>query len=317
MTDAPECGNVMDEVNTGKREEDRMENASREATQVLRASVFTDEISQDWEEVVRTVAEAGLGYVDIRDTWGKSCAYLDKSDWQKMAEVMKRYNVRMGAIQSPFGKCNIEEEDYKKHLAFLPNLIEQAHFFGTNVIRIFPFWQTDQQPARLRANLPAMLPRIVEQLRRATTLAEQEGVYLALEPEHTTYSGTPTEIRMIIDAVKSPALRVAWDANNCWLPDEPIFPDGYEKVRGLVVNVHVKERAVPPGKEEGQRVRAMLGTGVMPWPQIISTLKADGYGGVYTIETHFGAKGPYGWPKLKAATTWFMYALRELLEANA
>jgi L-ribulose-5-phosphate 3-epimerase len=283
----------------------------------MKASVFTDEVSPDWEEAVRTAAGAGLTYVDIRDTWGKSCSELNKSDWQKMAEIMKRYDVRMGAIQSPFGKCNIEEEDYRRHLAFLPNLIEQAHFFGTNVIRIFPFWQTDQRPAKLRANLALMLPRIVEQLRRATGLAEQEGVYLALEPEYTTYCCSPTEIRMIIDAVASPALKVAWDAHNGWLPDEAIFPDGYEKVRGLVVNVHVKELAAPPGQGEGRRVRALLGTGVMPWPQIISTLKADGYDGVYSIETHFGSGGPYGWLKLKAATTWFMYALRELLEANA
>ena len=283
---------------------------------VTKASVFTDEISLDWEEAVSTAAAAGLGYVDIRDTWGKSCSKLDKSDWLKMAEIMKRYDVRMGAIQSPFGKCNIEEEDYQRHLAFLPNLIEQAHFFGTNVIRIFPFWQTNQQRVRVRPNLTEMMPQIVQQLRRATRLAEQEGIYLALEPEHTTYCGTPTEMRMIIDAVDSPALKVSWDAHNGWLPDEPLFPDGYDKVRGLVVNVHVKELAVPPGQEGSRHVRALLGTGVMPWPQIISTLKADGYDGVYSIETHFGSAGPYGWPKLKAATTWFMYALRELLETN-
>lgn len=285
---------------------------------MTKASVFTDEISPDWEEAVRTAAGAGLSYVDIRDTWGKSCSNLEKTDWQKMAEIMKRYDVRLGAIQSPFGKCNIEEEDYSRHLAFLPNLIEEAHFFGTNVIRIFPFWQAEkEQRVRVRPNLAPMLPRIVQQLRRATGLAEQEGVYLALEPEYTTYGGTPSEIRTIIDAVGSPALKVAWDAHNGWLPDEPIFPDGYDKVKGLVVNVHVKDRAAAPGHDESKRVRALLGTGVMPWPQIISTLKADGYDGVYSIETHFGSAGPYGWPKLKAATTWFMYALRELLEANA
>jgi sugar phosphate isomerase/epimerase len=222
----------------------------------------------------------------------------------------------MGAIQSPFGKCHLSEEDYRRHLAFLPNLIEQAHFFGTDVIRIFPFWQTDLSYTRLRPNLTSLLPDIAAKLRRATRSAEQEGILLALEPEHTTYSGSPTEIRMIIDAVDSPALKVCWDVSNGWFPDEPPLPDGHGKIKGLVVNVHVKDRAFPPGEERGRRLPTLLGTGVLPWPEVIQTLKADGYAGVYTIETHFGSEGPYGWPKLKAATAWYMYALREFLEAH-
>jgi sugar phosphate isomerase/epimerase len=283
---------------------------------VTRASVFTDEISPDFEEAVRTAAAAGVRYVDIRNTWGRSCAELNRDDWRKMADIMKRHDVRLGAVQSPFGKCEIAEEEYQRHLAFLPNLIEQAHFFGTDVIRIFPFWQPDRSSTAMRPNLAPMLPEIATKLRRATRLAEQEGVYLALEPEHSTYSGSLSEIRAIIDAVGSPALRVAWDASNGWFPDEPIVPDGYEQVRGLVVNVHVKDRAFPPDQERERRLPTLLGTGLVPWPEIIGRLKTDGYTGVYSIETHFGAEGPYGWAKLKAATTWYMYALRELLEAN-
>jgi sugar phosphate isomerase/epimerase len=234
---------------------------------------------------------------------------------------MARYGLRMGALQSPFGKVDIDDEDYRTHLAFLPNLIEQAHFFGTNVIRVFPFWQPDRTRVAVRDNLRPMLPRIADQLQRATRLAEQEDVFLALEPEGSTYGGSASEMRMIIDAVGSPALRVAWDVSNGWLPDEPPFPTAYEQVKGMVVNVHVKDRAFPPGQEQGRQLPCLLGTGVVPWPQVIRTLKADGYQGVFTIETHFyqprAERGKYGWAKLRAATTWYMYALRELLEENA
>ncbi|HVC33277.1 MAG TPA: sugar phosphate isomerase/epimerase family protein [Chloroflexota bacterium] len=284
---------------------------------MTKASVFTDEISQDFEEAVRTAADAGLTFVDLRNAWNRSCAELKRDDWQKLAEIMQRHGVRLGAIQSPFGKCDLAEDDYQRHLAFLPNLIEQAHFFGTDVIRIFPFWQSDHANTKLRPNLAPLLEEIVTKLRRATRLAEREGVYLALEPEHSTFGGSPTEIRTIVDAVDSPALRVSWDVSNGWLPDEPIFPDGYARVKGLVVNVHVKDRAFPPDEEDGRHAPTLLGAGLVPWPRVIQTLKADGYDGVYTIETHFGSKTRYGWPKLKAATTYYMYALRELLEDNA
>src|SRR3990172_5172111 len=222
-------------------------------------SVFTDEISEDWEEAVRTAAEAGLRHVDVRNTWGRSCAELTRPDWERMAEVLRRYDVRMGAIQSPFGKCELAEDEYQRHLAFLPNLIEQAHFVGTDVIRVFPFWQKAQTAVRLRPGLAPALPEIADKLRRAARMAEQEGVFLALEPEPATYSGTPTETRMIVDAVGSPALRICWDVNNGWYADEPIFPDAYDRVRGLVVNVHVKDQADPPGQERGRRLPCLLG----------------------------------------------------------
>lgn len=284
------------------------------------ASVFTDEISQDFGEAARTAAAAGLRRVDVRKAWGVFSHELPKSKWSEMAAILRDHGLRMGAIQSNFGKCPIEGDGYREHMAFLPVLIEQAHFFGTRVIRTFPFWQTDRSPpgshaGRARPNLREMLPTIVRHFRPAAALAEREDVVLAFEPEHSTFSGSPTEVRTIVDALASPAVRVAWDVSNGWA-DEPIFPDAYEKLRGLVVNVHVKERAFAPGDPagEGRRLPALLGTGAIPWREIIGRLESDGYEGVYTIETHFGARGAYGGEKLKAATTWYMYALRELLE---
>ena len=37
------------------------------------ASVLTDEITMDFADAVRTAADAGLGYVDVRGVWGASC----------------------------------------------------------------------------------------------------------------------------------------------------------------------------------------------------------------------------------------------------
>ena len=282
------------------------------------ASVFTDEISPDFAVACRSAHDAGLRYVDLRNAWGKSCAAMGRDDWQRMAEILTRNELQMGAIQSPFGKCALRDEDYAVHLRYLDNLIAEAHFFKTDVIRIFPFWNEDRTNVKVRESLRQHLPEIADRLGIAARKAEAEGVYLALEPEHSTYSGTCSEIRMIIDAVRCPALAVAWDVSNGWTWDEPIFPDGYELVRGLVKNVHVKECAAPPApptQEPGPRRRMLLGEGVAPWPEVIRRLREDGYQGLFSIETHFGSRGPYGWPKLNAATTYYMYALRELLEA--
>jgi L-ribulose-5-phosphate 3-epimerase len=280
---------------------------------MTRASIFSDEVSPDFGEAATAAAACGLQYIDLRNAFGKQWNQFDREDWQTMRRLLEDNGLRMGCIQSQFGKCDIGEEYESQHFPKVEYLIEEAQFFGVDVIRMFPFWNSDHSHVEVRPNLPVMLPQIAEKLGRALRKIEAAGLTFAIEPEHSTYSGSLTEVRMVIDAVGSPALKVAWDVAND-LGAEPLFPDRYALVRGLVANVHVKERAFPSPDVPPNQMRVLLGTGAVPWPQVIAALEADGYRGVYSIETHFGSRGPYGWPKLKAASTWYMFALRELLE---
>ena len=280
---------------------------------MTRASIFSDEISPDFAEAVETAAACGLQYIDLRNAWGKQWDQYERSDWERMRTLLRDHGMRMGCIQSQFGKCDIGEEYETRHFPKVEYLIEEARFFDVDVIRMFPFWNADHSRVEVRPNLQPTLPRIAEKLGRALRKVEAAGLTFAIEPEHSTYSGSLTEVRMVIDAVGSPALKVAWDVAND-LGETPLFPDRYDLIKGLVANVHVKERAPVHLGAEGYRLRVLLGTGVVPWSQVITTLRDDGYQGVYSVETHFGSRGPYGWPKLKAASTWFMYSLRELLE---
>ncbi len=295
-----------------------------------RASVFTDEISMDFADACQTAAAAGLQYVDVRKVWGVFSHDVPRPRWDEMARILADNGLRLGAVQSNFGKCPLSGPEYDEHVRFFPTLVEQARYFGTDTMRIFPFWNEVKitydppLPGGIRPNLEARLPEIVQRLRPAIYLAEREGIKLGFEPEHSTHSGSPQEVARLVDAVGSPTLGVAWDANNGW--DDLPLDDAYTlfKDRGAgIVNVHVKERMMSPDERrafvaaggEPRRQPALLGTGALPWPHLIGVLERDGYRGVYSIETHIGSRGAYGWPKLKAATTYYMYALRELLEA--
>lgn len=291
-----------------------------------RASVFTDEITPDFADACRSAAAAGLHYVDIRRVWGKFSHELPRPRWGEMATILGDHDLRIGAVQSNFGKCPISGPEYDDHIRFFPLLVEQAHFFGTDTLRVFPFWNEtkmtyDPPPPRgLRSNLEAMLPEIVRRFQPAADLALREGMRLGFEPEHSTHSGSPQEVARIVEAVDNPNVGVAWDANNGW--DDASIDEAYALFRGRVVNVHVKERVLTPQERralgaagaEPRRQPALLGSGAIPWPHIIAQLEGDGYRGLYSIETHFGSRGAFGWPKLKAATTYYMFALRELLE---
>jgi sugar phosphate isomerase/epimerase len=300
--------------------------APKDAPLRERGSVFTDEISMDFADACRTAAAAGLRYVDIRRVWGVFSHEVPRERWPEMARILADAGLRIGAVQSNFGKCPLSGPGYDEHLRFFPTLVEQAQYFGVDVMRVFPFWNEVRMsddpppPGGIRPNLEPALAEIVRRLQPAVALAEREGIWLGLEPEHSTYSGSPQEVARIVGAVNSPHLGVAWDVNNGW--DDLSIDEAYALFRGRVVNVHVKERALSPSERrllaaaggQPRRQPALLGTGAIPWPQVIRALEQDGYRGVYSIETHFGARGRYGWEKLKAATTYYIYALRELLE---
>lgn len=295
-----------------------------EAPLSRRGSVFTDEITQDFADACRTAAQAGLQYVDIRRVWGVFSHEVPRPRWAEMAGILRDNGLRLGAVQSNFGKCPISGAQYEEHIGFFPILLEQAHYFGTATLRVFPFWNETKFEGGvvggLRPNFEAALPEIVRQFRPAAKLAERAGIRLGFEPETSTFSGSPEEVARVVAAVDSPNVGIAWDASNGW--GSTSLDDAHRLFRGRIVNVHVKERVMAPDEQRAfaavggtvRRPPALLGTGAVPWPQLIRTLERDGYRGVYSIETHFGTRGTYGKEKLKAATVYYMYALRELLE---
>lgn len=295
-----------------------------------RGSVFSDEITLDFADACATAAGAGLRFVDVRKLWNGFSHEVPRGRWPEMRRILSDNGLEIGVIQSNFGKCALEGPEYEEHVAFFPTLVEQAHYFGTDVIRVFPFWNREKFqydppfPGGIRPSFEAALPTVVEKFRPAAELARKESVWLGFEPEHSTYSGSPQEVARIVEAIDSPHVGVAWDVNNGW--DDCPADEAYRLFGGRIHNVHVKERTLSPDEHRAvmpvldtaprlRRQPTLLGTGAMPWPEVIGTLERDGYRGLYSIETHFGSRGAYGWPKLKAATTYFIYALRELLES--
>jgi sugar phosphate isomerase/epimerase len=292
-----------------------------------RGSVFSDEISLDFAEACTTASAAGLKFVDVRKLWNGFSHEVPKERWSEMKRMLDDNGLRLGAIQSNFGKCAISGPEYDTHIAFFPILVEQAQFFGADVVRVFPFWNETKLrydppfAGGIRPNLDETLAEIVRRFKPAADLAEREGIWLGFEPEHSTYSGSPQEVARIVEAIDNPHVGVAWDVNNGW--DDCPADEAYRLFKGQIYNVHVKERTLTPDEHRAlgaadhatrlRRQPTLLGTGAMPWLHVIRTLEADGYRGLYSIETHFGTRGAYGWPKLKAATTYFMYALRGLL----
>lgn len=248
---------------------------------MIRACIFTDEVSHDFEEAVKLSKEKGADYIEIRGgIWGKDVTTIDNDDIERMKDIISKYNVKIGSIGSPFGKCRFDEHEYQRHMVIFRKMIQLAHIFDVKIIRMFAFWIPDEFRGKPRPNISNYLTEIECRLKLAATIAESEDVIMALETEDSTLVGSCAEARAVIDTVGSDAIKVCWDVNNSWHCGEIPYPDGYEFIRGLVRHVHVKPNA--------RKSIDTVGDSNVPYKQIFQALLKDGYDGCASIE-HWGS----------------------------
>jgi sugar phosphate isomerase/epimerase len=281
---------------------------------MIHSCVFTDELSPDFEETIRLCAELRVEYIEPRGgLFGTNVNKIDMEGAQAMKKIMDQYGVKVGCIGSGFGKCSLfDEEEWEEHLQIFDRQVAFADLWDVNVIRIFPFWvpeDVDWRGREERPDLDDYLDQIVEKLRGPCERAEKEGLYLCLEPEGSTFSGTLPEIRKIIDAVGSDALNVAWDVSNSWSYGRVAWPDDYPLIKGRVKHLHIKDATFDPNDPTVKTGRTHIDLGEIPWEEIFRVLIADGYDGMASVETHlfFGMADKFRW--LQPAT---INALRNL-----
>jgi sugar phosphate isomerase/epimerase len=152
------------------------------------------------------------------------------------------------------------------------------------MVRVFSFLRrthpSDQDDLKRAAS---HFPRLIQ-------LAEAAGLIVGLENEGSCIVGSGREMHRFLQHLPpSPALGVVWDpCNVLFLPGEDLpFPDEYEQVADRVIHVHVKD-ARREGSAPVQEC-VELGHGGIDYPGQFAALRARGYAGWVTLETHWRA----------------------------
>lgn len=258
--------------------------------------VFTDEISHDFGHALDVSAELGIGYLQLRTYQGKNLIDLDWGTLEKVREIVLERRFKVVAIASPLLKCplpesppirggdhfSVTERGYDRQMEVLAKSIEIARFFDTNLVRCFAFW-------RGAAPFEEVRGAIAERMRPLVAFAEREGIVLGLENEYACYASTGAETRALIDAVNSRALRVTWDPANAVVGGERAYPDGYEKVREFIVDVHLKDATY--SRRESKPDWKPVGEGAVDTKGLIAALMHDGYVGAVSLEGHYAPPG--------------------------
>ena len=143
-----------------------MATATTKVDSVFQLSVISDEISQDFGHALEVAAnEFGLGFVELRGLWKKNIVNLDEKEIAEAKSLLTKYNLKVTDIASPLfkvdwpgapkSKYSPKAISYGSSFTFeqqdevLERSATMAKAFGTNKVRMFDFWQLeDDKPYR-------------------------------------------------------------------------------------------------------------------------------------------------------------------------
>jgi L-ribulose-5-phosphate 3-epimerase len=149
-----------------------------------------------------------------------------------------------------------------------------------------------------RQRRPQLEQTLVESLATLGPAAAQAGVLLAVETHFNTLTCSAAETAGLIRRVGHPNVRVLYDQPNLEFSDGERYAEALRLLEGLIALVHVKDLVYKKGvtggfrssrvvtvNESERRVSSRIpGEGIIPWPEILPALAAQGFGGWLSLE---------------------------------
>lgn len=274
-------------------------------TPKLRIASITDEFSpSDFEKALDAMAAIGMTGAELRVLWGKNIMDLSDDELSRARDLLQARNMEVISIASPILKCVLPEGgdidkrfgqdvfNSKHTFEDQPRLTEHAfkiaQFFGAKIIRVFSYWRS-VEPERCFDSVVSATLGLAKQ-------AESAGLIIGLENEHACNIGTAEEAARALNAAQHPNLKLVWDPANALVGHENPFPHGYGLLpKDRIIHVHAKDCHM----EGHTPVWGPVGTRHVDWKGQIAALRADGYEGWLSLETHW--QGPGG-DKMLAST---------------
>lgn len=263
----------------------------------MQLAVITDEIDTDLARALDVMAEYGVRGAELRGLWDKNIADAPPEYRQRAKALLDERGMTVVGLASPFYKCDLpgvagEGEAGPLHgasarglgaqIALLEHCFEAARFFNTRLVRVFSFWKRG-------ALTPEVEEQIVDAFAEPAAMAARAGMTLGIENEHACYLGTGAQTARVLEEIHSPHVRAIWDPGNAFMDGEQPFPTGYAAIKDFVVHVHIKDAHVPAGSLTPEWAR--VGTGQIDLAGQIAALRASGYAGWLSLETHWDGGG--------------------------
>lgn len=232
------------------------------------------------EDSMLVAKENGVPYIDVMR--------VGKKDIAKYRAAMKETGVR---VYTYIASISFISSLASRNGSIRKNL-ETASALGAKYMMIVPYSATTRKKAQ-RLGPDRVKELMIEGFSEATRIGKEYDIRICVETtphDISRLSGTQ-DCLDILNAV--PELDFVFDTANM-LPhgDEPL--DAYEKLKGRIAHVHLKDVALIEQKRvssfaersaDGRVMKCVVwGRGVIPVQELYERMLADGYSGCFAIE---------------------------------
>lgn len=253
---------------------------------------------RDLTEALRLFGTAGLDAAEViyQEGYPAAISPSDPRSAQRAAAAADAEGVPIVALTPYTTSINsVDTASWQQGVDEFRACLDAAHTVGATRVRVYAgAWHPgDTEHARHW-----------EQLRTALTVLAPEaaaaGVVLCVENHFGTMTQTAADTARLVGEVGSPSVRVLYDQANLTFTHDESWQDAFAVQGGLVGHVHVKDlvftdpeaafRASDTARvsAEERAVRSrVVGTGVVPWPDIVEELVRRGYDDVLSLEYEY------------------------------
>lgn len=247
----------------------------------MKLSFITDEVTQDFGVVLAFARQYGFDGVELRSVEDIPIDRIPLDTARTYQKAFAENGLVVSNLASSFYKCSVDDEAaVSENLEKLRRLCDLADVFGCSTIRGFTFFK---DPG---SSLSERMGDILRRFEEPVKLLEKRGKTLLLESDPSVYTTNHRLLTEFLDVLDSPQVGAIFDPGNDIYDElgEIPYPDGYNFVKGYIRHVHIKD-AVKNAAGEPECVK--IGTGLVRYPELLAALKADGYEGFCSLETHY------------------------------
>ena len=208
---------------------------------MAKLGVITDGISRDFEHALQVTTEAGLEHAELQFLWEKEVGDLNDDELAKAQSLIDKYGVKVSCISRHnfagmlVGAVEVGDANHTQHMDGLKRCIDLAKSVDCDLVRIMSFRREMILAGTAGAEhwivSKGSWEKLIELLRPAVQLAEDEEVTLVLETGNNAMITSGYLGRKLLDEMGSDSLKILWDPGNSLYACEPTYPDGYDALR--------------------------------------------------------------------------------------
>ena len=248
-------------------------------------TIISDEVSQDLAVVRDLVREFRLPGIELRSFAGRAFKDLTRDDVTTLAAAAGAEGWRFFGCATPVFKCALEDANaIRAHREIFQRSLDVARTLNCDLLRIFTFLR---QPNPLE---PQRLQRVTEHLLGLVGLAENSGVRIGIENEHSCLTATVDEMQAVLAGLPADRVGAIWDpCNVLYVPGaRPPVAGDVTRLGPRLFHVHVKDAVRRPVAPGGLCAAGMpVGVGEVDWRAHLRVLQQSGYRGMLSLETHW------------------------------